>query len=348
MRVYHIAPVYPPYKGGMGKVAEQYVSLLKKNGIEAIPLTPIHARPLVKYGNGALMPSLLWRVRDADILHLHYPFYGGAIFTYFASRIWGIPLIVTYHMKTQGKGLLGSIFGLQRLFIEPMILRQATSILVSSFDYAKACGLSYPQIKELPFGIKIKTASVQKKTSHPATIIFVGGLDKAHYFKGLEILLRALSQVSPTTPWRLLIVGDGSERAKFEELARERKMEKSVVFLGGISDEELASAYQESSLHILPSIDRSEAYGLVTLEAGLHGIPSIATNLPGVRTLVEQNETGLIVEPNNVRALQTAIEQFLQNKERFAKMGEQARLRICQNYDENTLIGRLIDLYREL
>src|SRR5689334_19040947 len=92
MRIAHVVPVYPPRRGGMGQVAYEYTERLRARGHSVHVFTPRYAdaptatvpdyvhrvRPPVHFGNAAALPSLLWQLAPFDLIHLHYPFYGGA------------------------------------------------------------------------------------------------------------------------------------------------------------------------------------------------------------------------------------------------------------------------------
>jgi rhamnosyl/mannosyltransferase len=154
-------------------------------------------------------------------------------------------------------------------------------------------------------------------------VLFVAALDEQHYFKGLHILLEAMVKVPGA---RLTVVGDGNLKNKYLQKAKELKIGDRVVFAGRVSDEELPQYYQEADLFCSASLDRSEAYGIVLMEAAASGLPAVATNIPGVRTVVEDGETGLLVPPNDAAALAEALRDLLGDSELLKKMGEAARV----------------------
>lgn len=362
MRIAHITPVYPP-RGGMGTVAKEYAEELCKRGENVTVFTPAYgkkeifgARRLLSmyWGNAALVPQLLWKLRSFDVLHLHYPFYGGAFFTALASLIWKKPLVLTYHMRTKASGWLGLVFKLHRWLLEPFILWKATRILVSSFDYADSVGIEGKKVAEMPFGIDEKrffpgTSTVRSKLGieeDETVFLFVGGLDAAHYFKGIDGLLRACWGLKERDAWRLLIVGDGGERKTYEKLAKKLGLGGRVIFAGRVSSEELPDYYRAANVHLLPSIDRSEAYGMVTLEAAASGVPSIVSDLPGVRTLVEVGKTGWIISPGETRGLLRVMEEALQDGEKVRRFGVHARKRVEGQYRQEACITDLQELYK--
>src|SRR3989344_8085967 len=123
MKIAIIPPPFPPYAGGIGNVAAANARELIKLGHEVRVFTPQYGpvteeitdvpiqriKPLLRYGNGALITSFGWMLRGFDILHLHYPFFGGA------EMIWlqrsklqalGSKLIIHYHMDVVGEGML--------------------------------------------------------------------------------------------------------------------------------------------------------------------------------------------------------------------------------------------------
>ena len=360
MRIAHVTPVLPPYRGGIGSVADTYGEGLAQTGHDVAVFAPRSRsgergapraytrallRPLFAYGNGAILPSLLWKLRGFDVIHLHYPFYGSAVLSVLAAKLTSTPLIVTYHMRTKADGWLGAVFTWYRKLVEPFVLRAAQVVLVSSFEYAQSVELNHPNIVELPFGVDTKRFFPGEPTDETLNILFVGGLDEAHYFKGVDVLLRACARLPAKRDWHLVIIGDGSLRPSFEQQAKGLFRDERVTFVGRVSDADLPMWYRRSAMHLLPAIDRSEAFGLVTLEAAASGSPSIVSNLPGVRRLVEQRQTGFVVPPGDEEALATTIEWLLRHPQEREAFGDAARKRAEMMYDHDQLINRLQEIY---
>ncbi len=367
MKIAQISPVYPPYRGGIGTVASEYTRELRSAGHEVTVFTPDYhhgdrvevgierLRPLFAWGNAAILPSLLWRLRSFDVLHLHYPFFGSDFIVALAAMIWRKKLIVTFHMRPKASRLLGIIFRLYRLKYEWFVLGRAKAVLVSSLDYARSLGLSRSNLVAMPFGADAQRfhpgRDLELRTKlglldDEVVFLFVGGLDRAHYFKGVEVLLRACGGLGMDRPWRLLIVGDGDLKQQYQAQGQSLTLSGRVIFAGSVPFEELPNYYRTADVHVLPSIDRSEAWGLVTVEAQLSGLPSIVSDLPGVRTVIEPHETGLLVPPNDVAALTSALRQMIDEPEKRTQFGHRAAELALNKYDQRQLLNRLISVYK--
>jgi glycosyltransferase involved in cell wall biosynthesis len=367
MKVAMVTPVYPPYKGGIGAVAAQYTADLKTLGVQVTVMVPHYPgrpldtksvtalRPWFSIGNAAVVPQLLFRLREFDFAHLHYTFYGADIFVWLWSVIWRKPYVLTYHMRPQTQDWRNLIFKLHRYWLEPMIVRRARVVLVSSLDYARSINLQHSQLLELPFGVdhaRFKPGQDQHMRQRydiqPAAcvFIFVGKLDAAHVFKGVDVLLQAVSQL--TGDWRLLVVGDGDRRGVYEHVAKTLGIIDRVLFVGEVTDDDLPKMYQAADVHVLPSTSQSEAFGLVTLEAAASGLPSIVANLPGVRTLVTPGKTGDLVEPGNYQALATVMQTYVNDLKRAREYGLCARRRIEAHYTHAVLAERLLEVYKNV
>ena len=352
MRILQISPVYPPYKGGMGLVAEKYTHILWSAGHEVDVISVTTHQPIIRWGNAGIIFNIIWEIKKYDIIHLHYPFYGTALLTALFAKIYSKPLIVTYHMEPEGQGLLGRFFQIYRIVVRPIIMKLATNILVSSIDYQQAYlgGISASKRIEFPFTVNTQIFKKQENTireklgidSGVKLMIFVGGLDDAHYFKGVDVLLEACAKLHDIQ-WHLLLIGDGNQRENFERLAERLGIGDNITFLGRV--ESTAPYYAASDLHILPSIHKGEAFGLVTLEAAATGIPSIVSDLPGVRTLVREGQTGWLAIPGDPDDLSEKIDQALSNTEVLQRMGMQAREMVEKQYTEAKLAQRLQKVY---
>lgn len=382
MRIAIITPVYPPYSGGMGTLARDHAEMLARAGHDVTVLTPRKRsglaetpgvfvrglRPLCTYGNAALLPQLFFALDDFDVVHLHYPFLGAAEFVLWWKALAPrrTRLVVTYHMDLVGTGWLSRFFRAYSRRILPDLAEQADKITVTSNDYAQSSLLAklparvLKKIVVLPPSVPNGRFSPNAKEDFlpmrlernpkERTVLFVGGLDRAHYFKGVPVLLRAFLRLrsrSPEPKAVLIIVGDGNLRPMYERLAASLGIRDRVIFLGKVLDEELPAAYRLADVVVLPSVDRSEAFGIVLLEAMASGRPIIASNLPGVRTLVAAGKNGLLVPPGDDDALAVAMFSLLTKRSLVQKMGQASRV-LARAYTADRIAHRLVKLYRDL
>jgi len=98
----------------------------------------------------------------------------------------------------------------------------------------------------------------------------------------------------------------------------------------------------------LPSINMGEAFGIVLLEAFASGVPAIASNLPGVRSVIDNSVNGFLVEPSNTEDLKEKIEQILSNDELKDKMGEEGRKKAEKKYNEKDINNKFIKIFEKL
>ncbi len=322
----------------------------------------VHRIPSIMHiGNAGVLPSLFHRLKGFDLVHLHYPFYGGAepVIVRKALR-HDQGLVMTYHMDNVAPGLKGAIFSAHRRLLFPWLVNRVDRILVSSLDYAKHSALAEhgldDRIEEHPFGIEIdrfkpgKEVELRKElglSAQTPVLLFVGGLDPAHHFKGLVELLEALSEIQDKS-WHLIVVGEGSLKQTYMANAERLGLSARVVFAGNVSDEDLPRYYRLADMHLFPSTGRGEAFGLVAAEAAASGTPSIASELPGVRTVVRDGDTGLLVPPGDVIELRKAILTLLEQPEVRRRFGLSARTHAEQHYDWGPLMDRLEKTYESV
>jgi len=371
MKIAQVTPVYPPRIGGIGNVAQEYAQALVHDHFDVTVFTPQYKAdeagsdnqilnritPLYQWGNAAFIPQLIWKLRKFDLIHLHYPFYGGAESVALAALIWRKPLIITYHMKTVATGWQEWIFRIYRLLAEPIIFALAKMICVSSLDYADSVNLTSKKLIELPFSVDVdrfvpgdgQDIRQELGIDHQAkVIIFVGGLDDAHYFKGVDVLIESCSGLITDVDWHLIIIGDGNKKKAYQELAAKKNIKDRTHFVGRVGHDDLPKYYQASDFHILPAINCCEAFGLVTLEAASSGLPSIVSNLPGVRTLVSLGETGFIIKPANAKDLSGAITKLLVDDNLRFKFGRSARLRVENQFAKAAIYKKLKEIYQSV
>lgn len=363
MKILHLVCTAPPYKGGMGNSAVRLAnaqSLLGYNVAVIAPgkptdsegLTVFH-RPWLKIGNGAFVPQFFRVIKFYDVIHFHYPFFGSHLVVLLACFFYDKPLVVHYHMDVEVPGIKKIIVRFNSLFIEPLIIGYAARVIGSSLDYLRHSRVSgylekyTNKFAAIPFGVdesRFKPGSVKR-----AEILFVGGLDRAHYFKGVPVLLDAVAKLITDKRWprdfKLQIAGDGDMRSDYEKYASLLKLEGVVYFSGKVTDEQLLVAYREAQVLVLPSINRGEAFGLVLLEAMSSGTPVIATNLPGVRTVFSNGIEGIQVEPGNTAELALAIDKFINDRHFAATAAIQARRLTLKKYNWAVIAKQFICEY---
>jgi len=174
----------------------------------------------------------------------------------------------------------------------------------------------------------------------PPTIVSVGRLTRE---KGHAVLLRAMAKVRCSMPQaRLLICGTGPEEAA---LARQAApLTDQVEFLAFVSD--VRPVLAAADLFAMPSL--SEGLGVATLEAMAMAKPVVASATGGLRELVLDGETGLLVPPADADALAEGLLVLLRDPARAQRMGQAGRQRALAHYDRGLIVDRVLALYREV
>lgn len=378
MKIAHVVCVFRPIKGGIGEVAFEYGKHLVQQGHQVSIYTPfydgnikqneaIHGmrvyrlKAQIKYGYGAVMFGLFKRLHKYDVIHLHFPFFGTAeilsllcLFGIFKKKVF-----VTYHMDVFGHGAMEKFISFYNKWLLKFLISRFKNVYVSSLDYAKHSNIKSlidknDFVKELPFGVSkiYKQKEVEdeiiekfKIDTQKKNLLFVGGLDSAHYFKGVEILIRAMTHLPES--YHLNIVGKGNLLEEYKKISSELNLSERISFLGFVSDSELVSIYNASSATILPSIDSSEAFGLVLIQSLACGVPIIASDLPGVRSVVGngENARGLVTQPNSIQDLVEKIKNLLDNKDKYSQYKKNGLKAIEEKYNWEKIIKELENDY---
>jgi rhamnosyl/mannosyltransferase len=287
------------------------------------------------------------RSAQADIVHIHLP-NPLAVMSYLASGHQG-RLVVTYHSDTVRQKLLGALF-------EPFLhaaLRRSSAIIATSPDYLRTSPVlarHRDRCHVIPYGIALDqfercdTDAVHKlKEQYGERLILSTG--RLVYYKGFEHLISAMAQVRG----RLLIIGDGPLRAKLEQMINSLGLSEKVTLVGQIPNHQIVPFYHAVDLFALASVERSEAFGIVQIEAMAAGIPVVNTALDsGVPFVSLHDQTGLTVPPGNPAALAAAINRLLDDQSLRRSLGAAARQRARQLFTLQAMVSRTLDLYERV
>jgi len=378
MKIAHVTATFPPDYNGTANVCYHDAFEVARLGHEVHVFTSeypldgyrdpaefcVHRLPaFLRVGNAPVNLSLFSALKGFDVLHLHYPFYFGAEMVFLRSVLDKTPYVITYHQDVRLKGLLEPAIKLHNKTLGRLILGSCSRLFVTSWDYALNSGIKDIVISkgddaaEVPNGVDVvrfdpRTSGGSIRERHgiengEQVVLFVGALDSAHYFKGINVLLESLLKLNrPDT--KLVVVGDGNMRQEYISRAAALGLTDRVVFAGRVSADELPSYYAMSNLLVLPSTTEGEAFGLVLVEAMACGKPVIASDLPGVRSVVDEGITGLLAKPGSVGDLVDKIGSLLSQPDVMTRMGIEGRKKAETRYAWHN-IGLLLErLYEEV
>lgn len=365
MKIVQVAHYYGPL-GGIERVVYQFCQGLKGfYETEALVCNTTHRTtrtieediPVTRVGRIAhfqrmsVCPSFPIHLRrlKPDLVHVHMtnPM---AELSYLLSGL-RCPVIATYHMDVTRQRFLNSFYvPLQRRFLERTCL-----ITVSSENFARTSPVLSQWLKKirvLPFGISqnaskptARTGEVLKtlKETYPGKVVlFVGRL--IHY-KGVEVLVDAMCSVEATC----LIIGDGYLAADIRKQIEQCGLGNKVILVGRVSDEELIAHYQRADVFVLPSVNRTEAYGLTQIEAMAQGTPVVCTDVGTGTSFVNENGvSGLVVPPGDSTALANALTRILSDDVLRSKLGEGAQERATALFTEERMVINLRNIYKEI
>jgi len=244
------------------------------------------------------------------------------------------PIICTSHGGDL-YGLKGSLFQ----WIKHLVFSKASKVTVVSTAMKKdvvRLGIRNANIHVIPMGVDLKNRFVPLPgSSNTGSLLFVGRLvDK----KGLQYLIDALPQVQAAHPYvQLRVAGNGPEKKHLLEKVRKMRLERSVVFLGAIENKNLPRLYQQADIVVFPSViadggDR-EGFGLVLVEALGCECAVISTDLPAMRDIIIDGETGIIVPQKNSSRLVNEIINLLDNPVKKRKLSKNGRNFVIDRFD---------------
>ena len=366
MRILHLGKYYHPHRGGMETALREMaegllaqgaaVSVLVAGGGRGTPealdggrgrlvraWTPavVNSQPLTP----TLVPLLrreLARFRP-DLVHLHLP-------NPLAALAWraaaggrrGLPPLAVWHHADITRQRWG------RLVAGPLqegCLARAAGIAVSSEAHrrgSRELAGHRGKVAVVPFGLDPAPWRELAATG-TGPFLFIGRLVR---YKGLPVLLEALREVPAA---RLTVVGTGPLEADLARQAQRLGVGDRVEWVGDRAPHELRRHLAAARALVLPSLDTSETFGLVQLEAMAAGVPVIASDLPtGVREVADAGASHLLVRPGDPRELAAALRTLLEDPARARAMGEAGRARQLRHYTRDAMCERLLAWYDEL
>jgi glycosyltransferase involved in cell wall biosynthesis len=319
---------------------------------------PVHVRRLGRWASllrFELCPRLLslrWDCgSDQDqVLHLHTP--NPTMLLALAALRPAGRWVITHHSDIVRQKIL-------RYAVSPFeryVYARATHILASSPTYQDRSALLQryaDKVVVAPFGLDLTPYlhpgpaalefAARLRAEHPGPLWLAVG--RLVYYKGLEVALQALAIV----PGTLLVVGAGPLAAVLRRQAEQLGVANRVVWAGRFGSDELTGAYQAATALWFPSNARSEAFGLVQVEAMASGCPVINTALPGsgVPWVSPHEQTGLTVPVNDPAAFAAAAQRLLAEPGLRERLAANARTRACQEFDHHLMAERSIEIYRQ-
>jgi rhamnosyl/mannosyltransferase len=366
LKILQVGKYYPPVRGGI----EQHFHLLSRGLARDHDVTALvfnTRRPTVreriegvdvvrvgslgKIYSTEIAPAFLSWMRNlpAEIAHLHVPNPVGELGLATVRRSG--PLVVTYHSDVVRQRGLRFLYGP----ILDAVLSRADRIIVSSSRYMETSETLVPygpKCTVIPLGLDlddyaaspaIEARAAELRRRHGNRIVlFVGRLV---YYKGVEILLKALRSLDAVA----LIAGDGPMRARWELIAAEEGVAGRAVFLGEVTHEEKVALFLACRVFVLPATHRSEAFGLVQVEAQACRRPVVSTQIDsGVPFVNQHGVSGVVVPPSDAGALARAIGSLLDDPALALKMGEAGRDRAEREFSVGPMVARTAGLYQEI
>lgn len=368
MRVLFLTKYYPPSEGGIERYSHLLCTGLAERGVqmevvaaaerdrtsrtEIVDGIKVHRLgSLAEVRGVAVSPGFPGLVRQLapgfDLVHLNFP-NPWAELNYLAFCRHQ-QAVLTYH---------SDIFR-QRIFLKlyssfiHRLLRRMSAIIATSPNYvASSPFLSQYRDRCRVVPLPVDTASLVQvagdkvdavRRQYGKFVLFAGRLV---YYKGLEHLIAAIDQLEDI---RLVIVGkgrmEGNCRAQVERLG----LTGRVSFLGKVPDEQLKALYHACQCFVLPSVARSEAFGMVLAEAMACGRPVISTELSTGTSYVNQDgETGFVVPPADPAALAEKIDLLVRDEDLQKEMGRKGRYRVEQEFRKEIMIEKTLRLYEEV
>lgn len=356
MRVLFTTTYYSPYISGLTVYVSRLGIELAKKGYQVDVLTSQHEKSLPigeticninikrvpylwKISKGFIMPTYIWQafkaVRDCDVVILNLPQFESFVPAFF-GKILGKKVFCVYNCEVYlPQGVVNGLVEKILLGATWLSIKLVDKIMAYTKDYADHCRLLpkvidkviyvYPPIplpkKNKNFGKDLEKLVLKKK-------YIIGVAARLAAEKGIEYLLEAIPFLEEKLGKDFLIVFAGPKDPVGEEKYWQKitplleRYKNYLIFLGTLSEDKMGAFYSSLDILVLPSINSTEAFGMVQVEAMLCGVPVVATDLPGVRVPIQMTGMGEIVPLKNTQQLANKIAKILLNKKGYIRSKE--------------------------
>ncbi|WP_226698673.1 glycosyltransferase [Qipengyuania gaetbuli] len=358
MKIVHFGKYYPPEYGGIESVTEALAEdhAAKGHNVDVVCFTR-GAACMERKGRLTLRRIRVWAEKvsqplalsyvqaciragqDADLVHVHTPNVLAALAVCLLPR--HTPAIVHWHADIAGKGIMGRLVRP----IERAMLRRASLVVVTTKAYGDTSAALAPfsdRIKVIPIGIADLENPPESKSVQRPYVLFVGRLVP---YKGLSVLLDAISRVESDAEFR--IVGVGPQETALKKQAQRLAISNRVTFMGRVDEARLQEQFAGAAVFCLPSVNRLEAFGVVLLEAMRAGRAIIATDIPG-SGVPWVNSSGINVPVEDPKALAEVLDFLLADSEEIFRLGESARARFEKEFSRELMSARFLEVYEEV
>lgn len=373
LRVTMVNKYYPPHLGGVefhlrdlaeGLVEHEGVSVRAVvcnanaerreelvNGVDVVrlPRAAEFSSTPISWGFARELRAEAKRQPPPDVLHFHFPYPWGEL-AWLTARP-DVPTVVTYHSDiVRQKAALAAYRPMLERFLDGVDLIIASSPRL--IEHSPFLARRAEKCRHVDFGLHVEAIAHNEKAIRRARelreehagrkiVLFVGRLV---YYKGVDVLVRAMERVNAD----LVLIGRGPLDSELREIAVAHDVARRVRFMAPVDRDELIAWYHAADVFCLPSIARSEAFGLVQIEAHAAGTPVVSTDLTtGVPYANLDGVTGLTVPVGDPQALSEALRRILADDELRTRMGLRAQERALSDFTVPRMCARTVDVYRE-
>lgn len=381
MRILTVLTYYRPHTSGLTIYAERLAHALVKRGHEVTvftsqydPSLPLEEKmdsvqilrvPVaLRVNKGVIMPSFGWKVTrqvaEHDVVLIHLPQFDAAGVA-LRGRLFKKPTVILYHSDILlPPGLFNRLVNfvvdvmnnLAGLFAHKIVAYTQDFADHASYliRFAKKCTVILPNI-QLPSASR-EAAAAFKEQHNPQGTKVIGMATRFAAEKGIEILLEALPAIQARYPdVKVLFAGQfegvwGEEAyaARLKPLIARSEEEGCWKFLGILPMQQMAAFYPNLDVLVVPSLNSTETFGFVQVEAMMNGVPCVASNLPGVRQPVTMTGMGRIVPVGDAHALANAILEVLDHPEAY--QGDPAQ--VVQKFHPDTNAAAFEEIFDKL
>ncbi len=350
MKIFFFSPYFYPYTSGVTIYPLKILThLAKKNKITVLTfkyddeltnqathkqLTIIRMSYLFRLSKGFISPQsvlfFLNYINKCDVVILNQPNFEG-LFLALIAKMFNKKIISIFHCQVFLEGnLLTKIINYALNTSMKIQLHLSDKIVVYTKDYIN----SLPYFKKLvnktfdilpPIEKSIEDKRfLNKLLKQKKNNIWIGYSGRVASEKGIEYLVQSINRLDIKKNIRLVLAGPYGKEVVGENIYYEKivqvlkKYKIKNIFLGNSTSKQLGAFYKSIDVLVLPSINQTEAFGMVQAEAMIAGTPVVASNLPGVRMPIRVTKMGLIIESKNSEQISKAIAIILENRDKFS------------------------------